>query len=408
LLPNKTEIYPRPQFLYDNKIFMSFEYSYYGLKGYSRKHPIVGYYDIDKDTLITIDYIWYPDLKDGVYYKRRFYRPNIALNKKGNILISFTYTPTFYEWNPKTNKLDTHVVTSKYVKPIPYSKELFVNEDEYDDDSFKEGLIGAVLSRKFATNFTNPDYVYTRSFLLPTFNVRDNKPLYVYYDENYNYCGEALMKCPAGKETKKGYFSTSMSKGKLIVSFLSPVFKAFDEKAFVAKMDSVLAVDLIKEKNKNKEVCKIAGENKEVFNYQKNDIIKYLQKTHQINDTSFSIAIVNKGGCGSCNYHVLQFLKHSQAQLFAIKTKPMYLLYTDENGKIEDVEAYLDGYMFFDKKHVKIDLSPLYKSFHPYSSVNPRLVLVSNNEVILDKVYLPDEMSILVDDLLKYHELYEE
>lgn len=408
LLPNKAEIYPKPQFIYDNKIFMSFEYGYYGLKGYSKKYPIIGYYDIEKDTLITIDNIWYPELKDGVYYKRRFYRPTIALNKKGYILISFSYTPTFYEWDSKTNKLDTHVVASKYVTPIPFSTVLFNNEDEYDDNSFKEGQVGSILPRKYSTNFTNPDYVYARSFLLPTFNVRDNKPLYVYYDENYNYCGEALMKSPVGKETKRGYFSSNMSKGKLIISFLSPVFKVFDEKAFVAKMDSVLAVDLVKEKNKKKEICEIAGGNKEFFNYQKNDIIKYLQKTHQILDTSFSVVILNKGGCGPCNDYVLQFLEYNKMVFFNISTKPFYLLYVNENGKIEDVEIYLDGYRLYEKNHVKMDVSHLYKSFHPSTVMNPRLVLVSNNQVIHDNVYLPNEMETLVDGLLKYYGLNEE
>ncbi len=408
LISEKSNMNPSQMLLSDNKIFVSFNYGNYGLKGYRKKYPIIGYYDLEKDSLITINDIWFPELKEGVYYKRRFYRPIIALNSKGNILISFAYTPTFYEWNFRTNKLVTHIVTSKFLKPIPSSTVLYENEEEYGDNSYKEGSIGDVSGRRFLTNYLTPEYVNTRYYSLPLGEGRRFQTVYIYYDDNYNYCGESFIKRPSGKESKRGYFSPEMSKGKLIINFLKPTFKPFDEISFMAQMDSVSKADLDKEKNKKKEICDITGGTKDVFLYQKNDIIKYLQKTQMIQDTSFSIVILNKAGCGPCNDHVLNFLMHFQSELFLIKTKPVYLLYANENGKIEDVEAYLGDYMLFDKGHVKMDVSSLYKSFHPFYVMNPRLVLVSNNQVIHDNIYLPNEIETLGDDLLKYQGLYQE
>jgi hypothetical protein len=407
LLDDKNEIYPNPQFIHDNKIFMTFNFPYYGLKGYSKKYPIIGYYDLAKDTLVTIDNIWYPNLKEGIYYKSRFYKPNIALKENGNILISFSYTPVFYEWNFKTNKLSTHFVASKFVSSIPYSSTLFNNENDYNDFSNNEGTIYDVNTLKIKTGQSPHESIFSRSFLLPSLTIKGRKVINVFYDENYRYCGESMGFIPK-KTYKDNYVSSYMSKGKIVVRFFKPIFKPYNEIELMAKLDSVKKNDIENVKSKNKELCSIAGKDQRMFSYQKNDIIGYLQKTQQIMDTSFSVVILNKGGCGACNEYVLQFLEYNKMVLFNLPTKPFYLLYVNENGIIEDAETYLDGYRLYEKNHVKMDVSQLYKSFHPSPVMNPRLVLVSNKQVIHDNVYFPNEVETLVDDLLKYYGLSEE
>jgi len=407
LFDDKNEIYPKPQFVYDHKIFMTFDYPYYGLKGYRKKYPIIGYYDLEKDSLITIDQIWYPDLRDGIYYLRRFYKSEIALKSNGNIMISFAYTPTFYEWNVKTNKLSCHFVTSKFMPSIPYSSTQFKSEEEYNDNSYKDGVICGVSSFKIKTDKLQPDFIYSRSFLLPSLNIRGNKSICVYYDENYRYCGESMGGMPS-KMHKGNYVSSFISKGKIVVRFYNPTFKPYNEIALIEKLDSIKKNEIEKEKNKNKELCTITGKKQTLFTYQKDDIVGYLQKTQQIQDTSYSIAIINKSGCGPCNDYVLQYLEYNQAVFFNMKPHPFYLLYVSENGTIEAVETYLDGYRLFEKTHVKKDISSLYQNFNPFGETNPRLIFVSQSKVIFDKVYMPNDLEQFSSKLYDYYGLEKE
>jgi hypothetical protein len=407
LFDDKIEMYPKPQFIYDRKIFMTFDYPYYGLKGYKKKYPIIGYYDLEKDSLITIDHIWYPFLKEGMYYKKRFYKPNIALKENGNILISFSYTPTFYEWNVRTNKLITHFVNSKFMPAVPFSSTLFISNEEYNDNSYKEGIICGVNSFKIKTDIIHPDYIYSRSFLLPSLNIRGNKSICVYYDENYRFCGESMGGMP-NKSYKGNYVSSYISKGKILVRFYKPAFKPYNEIALIAKLDSIKKNEMEKEKSKNKELCAISGKSQPLFTYQKDDIIVFLKNTQQILDTSFAIAIINKSGCGPCNDYVLQFLEYNQLVFFNMKPRPFYLLYVSENVTIEDVETYLDGYRLFEKNHVKKDISPLYQNFNPSGETNPRLIFVSQSKVVFDKVYMPNDLEQFTSKLSDYYGLEKE
>ena len=44
--PKFEEMYPYTVDRVDDKVFISFRYSYYGFKGYEKKYPIIGYCDL--------------------------------------------------------------------------------------------------------------------------------------------------------------------------------------------------------------------------------------------------------------------------------------------------------------------------------------------------------------------------
>jgi len=119
-------------------------------------------------------------------------------------------------------------------------------------------------------------------------------------------------------------------------------------------------------------------------------------------------SIINKSGCGPCNDFVLQFFEYNQIMLFSMSSKPMYLLYVSENAIIEDVEAYLDGYRLFEKKHVKKDISSIYQNFNPFGETNPRLIFVSQGKVILDEVFMPNDLEQFTSKLSDYYGLEKE
>jgi len=401
LRPLKNNINPSTIARVDDKIFMSFNYPHYGFKGYSTKHPIIGYYDIKKDTLIMNQKIWYPELKDNIYYKSEMYDAYLSLNHKGNIIISFPYTPTFYEWDYNSDKLDTHNLNSQFMEPIPYSDTLFNNEREYYNWVFYNGLYSNMKS----ICISDSPKIYYRDILLSSIKYGEYNYLRVFYDENYKYLGESLIDISElTAQTYKGkHVVTTVENGKVVVRFYKQKFKSFNKKELKRKLETIAKEKIETERKEKKELCNIVGESILKFEYQRDNIVKYLEKSHAIKDTSYAVLIVNKMGCGSCNDYILRFMKNNQSVLYNIKDRPFYLIYVDENSTSQDVFQYLSTYMIFDKNHTKVDLSKLYSKFHPFGMYNPRLVLVSHKKVLYDEVHLPDEMEQCARKIFDYY-----
>ncbi len=406
LLENKEELYPQAHFIFDQKVFLTFDYLYYGFKGYKKKHPLVGYYDLIKDTLVMNQDIWYPELDSTRYYTQPYYyQHSISVKENGNIDILFSYTPVLYEWNYKQNKIKKHIVNSRFMPIIPFTTTK--PKEDSNDDNFNL-VFGLYLSAESSVS-KDKTKVYYREMILPASKYGDEKIIRVFFDSQYNYLGESLIdKDFFINYYKSVYYMSEIINGRLDFKFVKPVFKSFDENRLKLKLDSIEKLETEKNKKKGKETCGIVGRNETSFTYQKEDIVKYLQKNHQIEDTSFSIAIINSKGCGPCNEYLLNFAKTNQGVFFNIKTRPFYILYVSEGITDQDISAYLKGYMLTDKNHVKIDNSSIYKNFTITSLQNPRLVLVSQNKVIFDNTYLPSELDKYVNDLLDYYNVLNE
>lgn len=394
-------IYPSAHFIHDKKIFLTFEYPYYGTMGYHIKYPIVGYYDLVKDSLFVNQNIWYPDIDDNKYYTQHlFYKHSITLSEKGKVLISFSHTPKIIEWDFKTNKTIIYSIDSKFSTPIPFESKIQNEAPEYDNFNSDNGFYVPGI---FFLNDDN-SRIYYRELFLSSKKFGDNIILRVFFDANFNYLGEMIVDGDQFYNVYKNkHYSCTINKGRLIFRFIKPRFEKFVEKELQSSLDSLAKIEISRKKNIDLNLCKITDNRSNTFIYEKDDIIKYLKKEHQIQDTSFSIVILNKNGCGPCNEYVLQFMKLNQEVFFNIKSRPMYLLYVDEKGSIDDIEVYLDGYMLFDNKHVKKDNSILYSNFHPFTNTNPRLVLVTKGKVTHDDIYLPDDLNRLIDDLMKHY-----
>ncbi len=405
LRPKYKEMYPYTMKVFDNKIFISFRYSYYGFKGYQKKYPIVGYCDLKTGKLLMNKDIWYPELKDGVYHKWFMHETYLSLNDKGNIIISFTYTPTFYEWNFKTNQLDTHFVNSQFMNPIPYSSKIYKNGEDsiYNDCNYSDG---AYLQIKSIAISGNP-LIYYRDILLPHSIYPPFHYIRVYYDENHHYLGENLISHDElfSQFLDDTQIIAAIEKGKLVVKFIKTSFKPFDKQEIQNKLSAMVYLKVQKKEAEKKSLCNIIGNNSEAYNYQANDILKYLEKEQGIKDSSFSMIVIHKNGCGSCNDYVLKFIERNQEILFCLKERPFYLMYVDQNIDYSEVEEYLSLYKINDKVHAKIDNSSIYLKFHPFSMINPRLILVTHDNVANDEVFMPDELGTMIDKLLDYHHL---
>jgi len=247
LRPKYNEMYPYTTNIVDNKIFISFRYSYYGFKGYQKKYPIIGYCDLKTGKLTMNKDIWYPELKDGMYHKWFMHETYLSVNHKGNIIISFPYTPTFYEWNFNTNKLDTHVVNSQFMKPIPYSSKIYKNGEDsaYNDCNYHDGAYLQVRSIPISEN----PLIYYRDILLPHAVYPSFHYLRVFYNENYQYLGENLISKDElfAQNYHNNRVIASIVKGKVVVNFQKIPFKPFDKEEIQNKLNTIALAKIKKE-----------------------------------------------------------------------------------------------------------------------------------------------------------------
>jgi len=404
LIPENKEMYPstwnQELIIQDNKVFFSFDYSYYGFKGYKKRFPIVGYYDLVKDTLITNHEVWFPYLKEGGYYKSNMYNPVISLNNNGNILICFSYTPTFYEWNYHTNKIKTHKLATHFIDSIIASNILYDNNDSYNCLNFEFGTYGELLNYQLEQNLN------FRTILLPEKKYGKSKYLTIFSDNNYCYKGESYtpFKNIIRGRYKDKYIQANIENGYVSLKLIKPIFKQFNKKNIQHCLDSLYYKNTEALK---KEVCRITG-NITNKNYQPEYIVNYARKAQNIKDTSFALAILNNSGCGPCNDYVLKFVSMNQSVMFTRHKKPFYLMYVKEGSTIADIKTYLNSYNISDYKYVKFDTSRVYKEFHPFSFDNPRLILVSKNKVVADTISLPSNLDSFVEKLMNFYGLERE
>ncbi|GAB4278895.1 MAG: hypothetical protein Kow0068_02680 [Marinilabiliales bacterium] len=83
--------------------------------------------------------------------------------------------------------------------------------------------------------------------------------------------------------------------------------------------------------------------------------------------------------------------------------KPFYLIYIGQNENTKTIEHIINEYALRINDNIKIDTSGIYPAFNPYSIENPRLVLVNNNKIVHDTVYLPDNLEKIIFTLIDYY-----
>ncbi len=72
-----------------------------------------------------------------------------------------------------------------------------------------------------------------------------------------------------------------------------------------------------------------------------------------------------------------------------------------DSEQLKDILSSLKNF----KSHIKLEKPDIYNYFHPFSTYNPRLLIVKENKMLLNKAYEPDSLVNLVLDLMKFQEL---
>ncbi|MCX7861468.1 MAG: DUF4221 domain-containing protein [Bacteroidales bacterium] len=350
-------------------------------------YPIVGYFNTKNRKFYINKSITYPYL-DG---KRRIYYPSnykfiFFTRYRDFLIVSFSYTNYIYLWNLKNNKtylkkLHSNIIDT--IKPCTSPCQKIDTMPKFWDLLYskenKMFIRYSVLSDKYS-----------------------NKLHYIFYDTNFNYLGEDVFEKPymVNPHYFQYYNLVEFNNNNLILYKAKLVFKL---KPFSHLQKKLEQYKTIKEKQEQ-ETCQIIGKKKHE-KVSNNHILNYFRKFHHITDTSFALIVLHKYGCYSCNEYIKQTLSINKKSLFS-SSKNFYLLLTEENETIQKIKSkysiLLSG---ISQNKILFDTTYLYNKIHPFSSYNPRLILVRNNKIIYDTISLPDKLESIIFKLLEYYQL---
>ena len=346
--------------------------------------PVVGYYDIKNEKMVVCKNL---NLKEDNYYCS-FIDTNI-------ICISPSKSSIVYIWNISNNKIFKKDFKSKLVDNSLLTKNIPFYNKEY------ESLIYLEVNKHLRTNYL------VRLIVLPKNVFEKYTLIQVIYDKNYNYIGEVLINdknynCILENSISKNikpwneyYFIPSENNDKLKLVKIKYILKKWDIIEAKKKLNTSL-LNYIKQKN-NEAVCFI-GNHKILPPNDKNKIFDYIRNKLSINDSTFSLITIRTDGCYHCNEYLYDFILKNKF-IFEMNYHAYVLLY---DAYKDNNNLTIKNFKSLNCKNILFE-NVIYPQIHPFSENNPRLVLVKNNKIVSDTIYMPDNLDLLIERLLKFY-----
>ncbi|NSW45911.1 MAG: hypothetical protein HPY79_08880 [Bacteroidales bacterium] len=338
--------------------------------------PVLGYYDFNKKKTIVYNDISYPvEKKIKVFnYPENITKTSLSLiPEKNEIWLSFSFSPIVYKINPETDEKQNINFACKWID----ASSVFDKNATPEYNSFIYGRIFYIKSLnkyiRYISRRINDEFFYS----------------IVTYDDKYNYIGEEFI--DENKffrfQAHDIYFNAEIENDSFIVKQLCPIEKKFNLKEFNRKLSKM-------PKPINKiETCN-ATQN---TNKKQQNIQNYFKHKIENIQPSFAALILHEYGCSSCNEYFLKFLSLNNFLLLK-KECPLYLVYITKKFELYKNQLNKQKIPKF-----SIDNPNAYNAYHPYKYFNPRLVLVKNNKIVSDTIYMPDNLDLLIERLLKFY-----
>ena len=147
------------------------------------------------------------------------------------------------------------------------------------------------------------------------------------------------------------------------------------------------------------ERCKIQPE-KENKSYQPQNILTYL-KQFGLNNPNLCVTILHKEGCFSCNKEVLGFIKVNQPVF--LNSKSFYVFYINPNATTNESLNFFENNSINTTNNCKTDTTNMYQFADPYRFKNPRLILIKDNKLVFDTIYLPDNLEKYFEKVVEFY-----
>ncbi len=371
-------------YAYTSHIFY-FDKICFSLRRYTNNNetllPVVGYYDLKKENVVVCEQL---KLKADVYYTT-FIDSNL-------ICISPKNSSKVYLWNIKTNFVYSKEMKSKLIDSLKLAKNIpfFDSEKELykylDVINFKEKKI------------------FVRTLALPNNVFGSNFAIQLLYDYKFNYLGEIILNRKNSylsinnplisdeRNKIKYYASLSEDETKIKLVKKEYIFKNWD----ILKAQKEINDSLLQYIKYKKEQFKCLINFKKTNKYEKDKLFQYIKNKLQIKENTFAIVCIRLDGCFHCNEFIYDFF--SKNLMFLNQTNTYILLYNpysaNNNLLYKNFESLKTNHLI--KENV------VYPVIHPFSENNPRLILVKDNKIISDTIYMPDKQVVLIESLLKF------
>lgn len=345
--------------------------------------PTLAFLDITSDSLHINKEIYFPYIKEGIYYPGDFNIINYGISKDKYPLTRFYYTADLFEWNYNTNKIIKHRVKSKLIDSIyPLKKPFF-----YSDFNIDAFYLGTTYDsyRKLYYSFAmfNPDLYGFNEWTM------------IVSDEDFNYITECYSPISSFRPIFTEDYIITVNAGEqdnIEVKY----YTLTKGKNKTQNLDSIKQ-RLKKEKIKylNKTCVYDDSLNTGKYNY-------YLYKTYLdsiIAGQNYTIAsLFSDAGCSGCNESLLQFISNNKEVL---NSQNFYVL-IGENYDSNKIKELIKSYNIQQLRNLIIDSTGQLRKYAKPGSKNPRLTIVKRNKIIFDSVYENPETSELIkSDIIK-------
>ena len=385
----------------NNKVFFTTTLFYsraFGTNEFIKnKYPLVGYFDLEKDTVILNHNIWFPNLKEGGYLENFAKDVKLNISENGNPIISFSYTPDIIEWDINNNTTLTHSFTSQIVGEIPFLKE---STNQYIIEHYFYGTVRYIDSLEiYVRDVFFPKKIYGKLHMLEVF--ANNKFEYIGEFSNSKYGNAINLKSNNGTAWETQYvgrhnwaYSEYIDSLKLVkANYVFGKVNTDSLKSFMfAEKDSIV-------KQKQQKFCSIMGNDYKFESYSNNLMINYTKKLFNIEDTnSFSLFVITDNGCHTCDDYILSFINMNNSVINATKA---CVLLAGSNTKYFNKLISENNLLSID--NLVIDTTGIYKDLHPFNVYNTRLVLVKDNKIVSDTIYMPNDLDKMVFNYINFY-----
>lgn len=379
----------------NNKIIFTFvNGQLYKGKSY-KKFPILGYYDLEKDSLHFIK-IWYPLLSDSIHYSKDCYYSNYNFFNNNECVITFNYTNVAYKWNVKTNSVQN--ICFKHSPFIPEIK-LIDGKDSLNMNSNNKFYI---YEDTYSLSDENGKIYIARYIKLPESSYGKKFGIMEIYDIDLNFLGARIVNVE--KNIIKHLLLKVGFNENLGIN--SETFEVFTTKLIFKNITSKQlkdSLEVIKKVYQNEinsviSCCKIKNE-KVSLNTDK--IVKYLNLF--IKDSACNVVIINFNGCHSCVDNIIDFYSKNQLFINFLKPKLYLLIFYDYEGDLKIIKDYMY------KKNIKATSTVIYlqsdafKAIQNKYNISNSFISLKNNETLKYIQYNSTEIINLWTDVLSVY-----
>lgn len=338
--------------------------------------PLFAYYDFKTKKIIFPKSIVFPNEVIGQYYNTYFKKIHCCLSKNKTPIIRFFYSSTIYSCDKQCESIKRYNLKSKILDTIPALKS------EKSSPKSLNAVYGDII-------FDNENNLYYSFVYYNNIIYENNYSSLIISDTNFNYLGE-ILNPPMGA-------NLAFFKKKIILYYykndsIHIIYNKIKntQKPIKPYLDSV------------KKILKGELHRTDIDNFllHDNPVVSYLNKSTNKKSSDRVILILYANEvCPNCEKIILETINDNYKSFI---NQNFYLIYSGTKNEIRNIRTFEN----ISKINLIIDSTNTLKKIalkeDKEISMEPRLIVVKNNKILLDYNYSWKEVKTkLIDEIIK-------